>query len=327
MEHDNTNALEWTEESRASINDYLDAVERVLLDQKVSRSERTLILGELESQIHSMVIAKSDAGASVSLSLVSSILETLDSPESYGRAEPTNDPKDIECSVERIEGRSTEGSVTASNNNAPASDDHAPTSNSDSSPVEGSTVEKSPAPDASSGKSPRFRIPWFTMPDVRATTQEARTKAMSFLNRARMDEFAIGSCLCSLMAIPMAMVGGRRNEGFMAFAMLLLLVGCIAGWYSVYRIKRSGGRLWGGRWAFTGAIILPVLLLNAIAILLVIETRLWVLLLAGVVVYLNYRLIQRAWSWIACQRMRHQPEVITIEQPVPLGSSESIPAM
>lgn len=322
MDHDNTNALEWAEESRASINDYLDAVERVLLDQKVSRSERTLILGELESQIHSMVVAKTDPGASVSLSLVSSILETLDSPESYGRTEPMSDPQSNESSTERLE-----RTATAINDNAPAGDDYARTSDGESSPAESSTVEKSPATDTSTGKSPRFRIPWFTMPDVRATTQEARTKAMSFLNRARMDEFAIGSCLCSLMAIPMAMVGGRRNEGFMAFAMLLLLVGCIAGWYSVYRIKRSGGKLWGGRWAFTGAIILPVLLLNAIAILLVIETRLWVLLLAGVVVYLNYRLIQRVWSWIACQRMRHQPEVITIEQPVPLGSSESIPAM
>ena len=322
MEHDNTNALEWAEESRASINDYLDAVERVLLDQKVSRSERTLILGELESQIHSMVVAKTDPGASVSVSLVSSILETLDSPESYGRTEPMSDPQNHESSTERLE-----RTATAINDNAPAGDDYARTSDGESSPAESSTVEKSPATDTSTGKSPRFQIPWFTMPDVRSTTQGVRTKAMSFLNRARMDEFAIGSCLCSLMAMPMAMVGGRRNEGFMAFAILLLLVGCIAGWYSVYRIKRSGGKLWGGRWAFTGAIILPVLLLNAIAILLVIETRLWVLLLAGVVVYLNYRLIQRAWSWIACQRMRHQPEVITIEQPVPLGSSESIPAM
>lgn len=72
--------------------------------------------------------------------------------------------------------------------------------------------------------------------------------------------------------------------------------------------------------------VLPVLLLNVIAVLLVLETRLWILLLAVAVLYVNYRLIHRAWSWIACQRMMHRPEVVVVEPPVSLGG-ESVPAM
>lgn len=140
-----------------------------------------------------------------------------------------------------------------------------------------------------------------------------------------MDEFAIFSCVSSLMAFFMALAS-RRNEGMAAFAIFLLIVGCAAGWFSVYRIKRSQGKLWGGRWAFGGAMVLPVLLLNVIAVLLVLETRLWVLLLAAAVLYMNYRLIQRVWSWIACQRMTHRPEVVVVEPPVSLGG-ESVPAM
>jgi hypothetical protein len=322
MEHHHT-PVELAEESHKSINDYLDAVEQVLLEQKVSRSERTLILGELESQIHSMIAAKSDSGASGSLSTVLSVLDTLDAPDSYRRAEPMSDSHSKESSTESLD---CQVPLESHVHFGKASEKTASAIPHESSEADASTVERPPTTELPQQEPPKAKRPWFPMPDVRSRTHAARAKAMSYMSRSRMDEFAIFSCASSLMAFFMALAS-RRNEGMAAFAIFLLIVGCAAGWFSVYRIKRSQGKLWGGRWAFAGAMVLPVLLLNVIAVLLVLETRLWVLLLAAAVLYMNYRLIQRVWSWIACQRMTHRPEVIVVEPPVSLGSGESVPAM
>lgn len=317
------NPVELAEESHKSINVYLDAVEQVLLEQKVSRSERTLILGELESQIHSMIAAKSDSGASGSSSTVLSILDTLDAPDSYRRAEPMSDSLSKESSTEPLD---SQVPLESHAHFGKASEKTASAIPNESSEADASTVERPPATELPQQEPPKAKRPRFPMPDVRSRTHAARAKAMSYMSRSRMDEFAIFSCVSSLMAFFMALAS-RRNEGMAAFAIFLLIVGCTAGWFSVYRIKRSQGKLWGGRWAFAGAMVLPVLLLNVIAVLLVLETRLWVLLLAAAVLYMNYRLIQRVWSWIACQRMTHRPEVIVVEPPVSLGSGESVPAM
>lgn len=322
MEHHH-NPVELAEESHKSINVYLDAVEQVLLEQKVSRSERTLILGELESQIHSMIAAKSDSGASGSSSTVLSILDTLDAPDSYRRAEPMSDSLSKESSTEQLD---SQVPLESHAHFDKASEKTASAIPNESSEADASTVERPPATELPQQEPPKAKRPRFPMPDVRSRTHAARAKAMSYMSRSRMDEFAIFSCVSSLMAFFMALAS-RRNEGTAAFAIFLLIVGCAAGWFSVYRIKRSQGKLWGGRWAFAGAMVLPFLLLNVIAVLLVLETRLWVLLLAAAVLYMNYRLIQRVWSWIACQRMTHRPEVIVVEPPVSLGSGESVPAM
>lgn len=322
MEHHH-NPVELAEESHKSINVYLDAVEQVLLEQKVSRSERTLILGELESQIHSMIAAKSDSGASGSLSTVLSVLDTLDAPDSYRRAEPMSDSLSKESSTEPLD---SQVPLESHAHFDKASEKTASAIPNESSEADASTVERPPATELPQQEPPKAKRPRFPMPNVRSRTHAARAKAMSYMNRSRMDEFAIFSCVSSLMAFFMALAS-RRNEGMAAFAVFLLIVGCTAGWFSVYRIKRSQGKLWGGRWAFAGAMVLPFLLLNVIAVLLVLETRLWVLLLAAAVLYMNYRLIQRVWSWIACQRMTHRPEVIVVEPPVSLGSGESVPAM
>jgi hypothetical protein len=322
MEHHH-NPVELAEESHKSINDYLDAVEQVLLEQKVSRSERTLILGELESQIHSMIAAKSDSGASGSLSTVLSVLDTLDAPDSYRRAEPMSDSLSKESNTEPLD---SQVPLESHVHFGKASEKSTSVERDEASKADASNVERPSASESPNKEPSKVKLPWFTMPDVRSRAQAVRAKTLSYMNRSRMDEFAIFSCVSSLMAFFMALAS-RRNEGMAAFAVFLLIVGCGAGWYSVYRIKRSEGKLWGGRWAFAGAMVLPVLLLNAVAVLLVLETRLWVLLLAVAVLYVNYRLIQRVWSWIACQRMTHRPEVIIVEPPVSLGSGESVPAM
>jgi hypothetical protein len=322
MEHHH-NPVELAEESHKSINVYLDAVEQVLLEQKVSRSERTLILGELESQIHSMIAAKSDSGASGSSSTVLSVLDTLDAPDSYRLAEPMSDSLSKESSTEPLD---SQVPLESHAHFDKASEKTASAIPNESSEADASTVERPPATELPQQEPPKAKRPRFPMPDVRSRTHAARAKAMSYMSRSRMDEFAIFSCVSSLMAFFMALAS-RRNEGMAAFAIFLLIVGCTAGWFSVYRIKRSQGKLWGGRWAFAGAMVLPFLLLNVIAVLLVLETRLWVLLLAAAVLYMNYRLIQRVWSWIACQRMTHRPEVSVVEPPVSLGSGESVPAM
>ncbi len=322
MEHHHT-PVELAEESHKSINNYLDAVEQVLLEQKVSRSERTLILGELESQIHSMIAAKSDSGASGSLSTVLSVLDTLDAPDSYRRAEPMSDSLSKESIAEPLD---SQVPLESHAHFGKASEKSTSVERDEASKADASNVERPSASESPNMEPSNVKLPWFTMPDVRSRAHAVRAKTLSYMNRPRLDEFAIVSCISSLMAFLMA-IAGRRNEGLTALVAFLLIVGCAAGWFSVYRIKRADGKLWGGRWAFAGAMVLPVLLLNAIAILLVIETPLWIPLLAAAVVYLNYRVIQRVWSWQACQRMTHRPEVVVVEPPVTLGGGESVPAM
>jgi hypothetical protein len=55
------NPAQWDQESRNSMDAYLDAVEAVWLEQKTPRSERILILGELESQIHAVIASRLEA--------------------------------------------------------------------------------------------------------------------------------------------------------------------------------------------------------------------------------------------------------------------------
>ncbi len=71
------------------INRFLDRIEQVLLTQGTSRAERTSICAEVESQIHTMIERKLEAGAQLNLELVNGIIESMDPPESYApSAEP-----------------------------------------------------------------------------------------------------------------------------------------------------------------------------------------------------------------------------------------------
>ncbi len=65
------------------INDFLDRIERVLLDRDTLRAERTSICAEVESQIHTMIERKMESGAELNLELIAGIIESMDPPESY----------------------------------------------------------------------------------------------------------------------------------------------------------------------------------------------------------------------------------------------------
>lgn len=65
------------------INRFLDRIEQVLLTRGTSRAERTSICAEVESQIHTMIERKLEAGAQLNLELVNGIIESMDPPESY----------------------------------------------------------------------------------------------------------------------------------------------------------------------------------------------------------------------------------------------------
>ena len=65
------------------INRFLDRIEQVLLTRGTSRAERTSICAEVESQIHTMIERKLEAGAELNVNLVNGIIESMDPPESY----------------------------------------------------------------------------------------------------------------------------------------------------------------------------------------------------------------------------------------------------
>ncbi len=72
-----------------SINAFLDRIEQVLLKRGTTRGERTGICSEVETQIHTLIERKVEAGAELNLELVTGIIESMDPPESYAAsAEP-----------------------------------------------------------------------------------------------------------------------------------------------------------------------------------------------------------------------------------------------
>jgi hypothetical protein len=66
-----------------SINAFLDRIEQVLLNRGTPRAERTSICSEVETQIHTLIERKVEAGAELNLDLVTGIIESMDPPESY----------------------------------------------------------------------------------------------------------------------------------------------------------------------------------------------------------------------------------------------------
>lgn len=72
-----------------SINAFLDRIEQVLLNRGTPRAERMSICAEVETQIHTLIERKVEAGVAINLDLVIGIIESMDPPESYaGAAEP-----------------------------------------------------------------------------------------------------------------------------------------------------------------------------------------------------------------------------------------------
>lgn len=72
-------APELPSDVRQRIDDYLDAVERVLIRGDVSRTERRSIVDEVESQIYEMLAARTEEPAAA----LAEVLSKLDAPEAY----------------------------------------------------------------------------------------------------------------------------------------------------------------------------------------------------------------------------------------------------
>ncbi|HWB11654.1 MAG TPA: hypothetical protein VG826_20655 [Pirellulales bacterium] len=73
-------APELPNEVRLRIDEYLDAVERVLIQGGVTRTERRNIVDEVESQIYEMLAARTDQEPAAALT---DVLAKLDAPEAY----------------------------------------------------------------------------------------------------------------------------------------------------------------------------------------------------------------------------------------------------
>lgn len=65
------------------IHSFLDQVDTVLLGRQVPRDQRVSIVGELESQIMTLVERKAASGSPVNAELLRGIIEAMDPPESY----------------------------------------------------------------------------------------------------------------------------------------------------------------------------------------------------------------------------------------------------
>jgi hypothetical protein len=73
-------APELPNDARRRIDEYLDAIERVLIRGNVTRTERRSIVDEVESQIHEMLSARADQEP---VAAVTDVLSKLDAPEAY----------------------------------------------------------------------------------------------------------------------------------------------------------------------------------------------------------------------------------------------------
>jgi hypothetical protein len=83
------------------IHAFVDSIERVLIERAVTRTERNTICDEVASQIQTMIERRVEAGAELNLELVRSIIESMDSAESYARSTEPGPSAPVAESIER----------------------------------------------------------------------------------------------------------------------------------------------------------------------------------------------------------------------------------
>ncbi|MFO0915147.1 MAG: hypothetical protein U0795_19455 [Pirellulales bacterium] len=76
--------MNWPDDVRSRVDDYLDRVERALASRLVPRSDRRSIVDEIETQIETLVSRRTDEGAKLNVVLIEEILQRMDPAESYG---------------------------------------------------------------------------------------------------------------------------------------------------------------------------------------------------------------------------------------------------
>ncbi|MEQ1825042.1 MAG: DMT family transporter [Pirellula sp.] len=111
-----------------------------------------------------------------------------------------------------------------------------------------------------------------------------------------------GLVLASLGAIVFILGILETAEALTVFGLLGLFLGSIASGVSYWRIRNSGGKLLGKRFASTGLLIMPFMFINAVVASILILSGLWMVLGALIVaigvIYVNYRLIRRWLAWL-----------------------------
>lgn len=85
------NALQLPAEAQSLLDEHLDAVERVLLDAGLSRSERQAICDEIQSQARDMLQAR--GGAAPTVEDVRAVLAAMDPPDSYRESAAPTAPR------------------------------------------------------------------------------------------------------------------------------------------------------------------------------------------------------------------------------------------
>lgn len=85
------NALQLPAEAQSLLDAHLDAVERVLLDAGLSRSERQAICDEIQAQARDMLEAR--GGAAPTMEDVGAVLAAMDPPDSYRESAVPTAPK------------------------------------------------------------------------------------------------------------------------------------------------------------------------------------------------------------------------------------------
>lgn len=77
-------SMNWPDDVRRRVDEYLDCVERALVSRLVPRSDRRSIVDEIETQIETLVSRRRDEGAELNVVLIEEILQRMDPAESYG---------------------------------------------------------------------------------------------------------------------------------------------------------------------------------------------------------------------------------------------------
>jgi hypothetical protein len=105
----------YTAEMLEMIQSFVDRVDQALIAAGMPRVQRNNVCDEVESQIHLMIERRIEAGSEQNAELVTSVIESMDPPESYSRQfETASDSKTQNQSDNVSASKSTNGSISGS---------------------------------------------------------------------------------------------------------------------------------------------------------------------------------------------------------------------
>jgi hypothetical protein len=241
-----------------AIQAFVDRIEAVLIERKLPRSQRANICDEVESQIQTLIDRRVESGATLNLELVNSIIESMDQPESYAMPDEPIVMESVSVPTDSTESTQTNSPKSSSKTSLPNWKEYVP-----------QFIQK------------RF-----------ASTPHVDSLAL----------FGLACCAMGILFIAFALSMTHGNGPSFVFALLLVFMGTIACAVSFWRIRQSNGKLLGIRYAAMGLLTIPFLIANTFLMLFLFATPLWMVLggvlLAGIVLYSNYRALRFALGWL-----------------------------